>query len=83
MAKDVILSPLAINNYERIIEYLTNKWGIPVANDFISRFEEVTSLLSVDAGIYPFVHVVKQIQKCVLTKHNVYILKKQKILLKF
>jgi plasmid stabilization system protein ParE len=71
MTKDVILSPRAVKNYERIIEYLTNKWGIPTANNFIGRFEEVISLLSADAGIYPFINVAKQVQKCVLTKHNV------------
>jgi len=71
MAKDVVLSPTAIKNYERIIEYLTSKWGIKITNDFIGRFEEVIALLSVDAGIYPFINVAKQVQKCVLTKHNV------------
>jgi len=83
MAKDVVLSPRAIKNYKRIIEYLTNKWRISIANDFIGRFEDVILLLSVDAGIYPYLNVVKQIQKCVLTKHNILYFKETQDSIKF
>jgi plasmid stabilization system protein ParE len=71
MVKEVILTPRAIVDYEQIIKYLVDKWGIPIANDFIGRFEKITVLLVTNTAIFPFVDTIKQIQKCVLTKHNV------------
>jgi plasmid stabilization system protein ParE len=71
MAKEVILTPIAVNDFENVVDYLTHKWGIPTANNFVDRFEKVSLLLSKDASIFPFVNMAKQIQKCILTKHNV------------
>ena len=71
MAKEVILTPIALIDFENAVDYLTNEWGISVANDFIERFEKVTGLLSENAGIYPFFDKSKQMQKCILTKHNI------------
>jgi len=71
MAREVILTPLAEINYEGIIEYLVNNWEPRVANTFISRFEKVCELLIENSEIFPFYDKNKQIQKCVLTKHNV------------
>ncbi|MGZ3874642.1 MAG: type II toxin-antitoxin system RelE/ParE family toxin [Mucilaginibacter sp.] len=71
MAKDVILTPIAQVNYENIIEYLLNNWGSNVTNNFIERFEKIANLLSEHPEIFPFTNKVKQIQKCVLTKHNI------------
>ncbi len=44
MAKDLILTPIAQINYENIIEYLLDNWGIGVTNNFIDRFEKVSEL---------------------------------------
>ena len=71
MAKEIILTPLAIVNYESIIAYLVNDWGPTVANNFIDRFEEVCSFLAENPEIYPFANRELMIQKCVLTKHNI------------
>ncbi len=71
MAKEVILTPLAITNYEDIIAYLIANWGTVVTNNFIERFENICELLAENPDIFPFVSKTKQIQKCVLTKHNV------------
>lgn len=71
MAKEVVLTHLAINDYETVINYLITEWGINVANSFIDRFDKVIILLSKNTSIYPFVDASKQMQKCVLTKHNV------------
>ena len=71
MAKEVVLTHLAIVDYEIVTDYLITKWGINVANNFIERFDQVLILLSKNTSIYPFVDTVKRTQKCVLTKHNV------------
>ena len=71
MGKEVILTPIAVSDFENVVDYLTYKWGIQVTNNFVDRFEKVILLLSEDATMFPFVNVTKQIQKCILTKHNV------------
>jgi plasmid stabilization system protein ParE len=71
MAKEVILTPTATRNFLNITDYLTANWGINVTNNFIGRFEQVLILLAEDASIFLFVNKVKQIQKCILTKHNI------------
>jgi len=71
MAKEVILTPVAIKNYDNIVTYLTRKWGTATANNFIDRFDQVQRAISRNPGIYPFEDRIKQIQKCMLTKHNV------------
>ena len=58
-------------NYEDIVDYLIANWGITVTNNFIERFESVCELLAENPDIYPFINKAKQIQKCVLTKHNI------------
>ena len=78
MAKEVIVTPKANRDFLTIIDYLTAKWGINVANNFIDRFEQVLVLLAEDPGMFQFVDKIKQIQKCIITKHNIYILKKQR-----
>lgn len=70
MAKQIILTPLAIKNYNQIIEYLLEHWGVGVTENFIKRVEEVEQLLSKQAQVYPFIHPSKKIQRCILTKHN-------------
>jgi plasmid stabilization system protein ParE len=71
MAREVILTPLAEINYEGIIEYLVDNWNTRVAENFISRFEKICELLVENPGIFPYYDKTQQIQKCVLTKHNI------------
>ena len=51
MAKEVILTPLAIINYEDIVDYLMLNWGTTVTNNFIARFENLCVLLSENPAI--------------------------------
>lgn len=70
MAKEVVLTPIAVKDFQNIIDYLNYKWDTSTVNNFIDRFEKILALLSKDAAIFPFVDRRKQIQKCFLTKHN-------------
>jgi len=70
MAKKVILTPLASQDFNKVIEYLTENWDLDVVNDFVNRFEEVVVLLSKNANLYAFFDLKKRLQKSVLTKHN-------------
>jgi plasmid stabilization system protein ParE len=71
MAKEVILTPTALSDFDNVIEYLTFKWGMSVTNDFIERFDKVVSFIGDDSGMFPFFDKGKQLQRCVLTKHNI------------
>ncbi|SHN19204.1 type II toxin-antitoxin system RelE/ParE family toxin [Mucilaginibacter sp. OK098] len=82
MAKEVILTPIAQINYEDIIEYLLNNWGLRVTNNFIDRFEKISELLVENPEIFPFINKAQQIQKCVLTKHNIIYFKNTRVAIK-
>lgn len=70
MVKEVVLTAVAEEDYEIVLDYLFNKFGILVTNGFIERFEEICLLISQDPEIYPYFDKRKQIRKCVVTKHN-------------
>jgi len=71
MAKPVILTPIAENNFKQVVGYLLSEWGTGVADNFVNRYEKVISLLEETPGIFPYVNKRLGIQKCVLTKHNI------------
>jgi plasmid stabilization system protein ParE len=71
MAKRVVVTKLAQITYNDVLEYLIANWGEIVTNNFIERFEEVCKALAKNPQIFPFKDKVKQVQYCVLTKHNV------------
>jgi plasmid stabilization system protein ParE len=71
MAKEVILTPIATSDFNNVLEYLTFNWGMSVTDNFVARFNKVTLLLSENAGIYPFFDKPRQLQRCVVTKHNI------------
>ena len=66
MVKLVILTPIAENDFENVIDYLTYNWGLTVVNNFVNRFEKIILELSKDAGRFPFVDRAKNVQKCIL-----------------
>lgn len=72
MAKEVILTPIAVNDFDNVVDYLTNKWGLPITNNFIERFEKIIALLSENPGMFQFFDEPKHLQKCIVTKHNIY-----------
>jgi len=71
MAKEVILTPIAVYDFNNVVDYLTNKWGLTVTNNFIERFEKIIMLLSENPGMFPFFDKTKHLQKCIVTKHNI------------
>jgi plasmid stabilization system protein ParE len=71
MAKEVVLTPKAEQNFVKIVAYLTSNWELSVTNNFIDRFEHVLILLAEDPGMFQFVDRIKRIQKCLVTKHNI------------
>jgi len=71
MAKEVILTPIALEDFENVVNYLNNEWGVTVANNFVDRFVKVTTLIAKTPGLFLFVDKTKRIQRCIVTKHNI------------
>jgi plasmid stabilization system protein ParE len=71
MAKEVILTPRAIANYEKILEYLMYHWGLKVTNDFIDRLNESINMVAQYPERFPFENKIKPVQRCIVTKHNI------------
>src|SRR5437868_2947751 len=71
MAKEIILTPIALEDFDNVVDYLTYKWGITVANDFVDRFVKVANLIAKNPRLFPFVEKNKRMQRCVVTKHNI------------
>lgn len=82
MIKPIVLTQTALNNYNAIVKYLIEEWDVSVANDFIERFVEVRNMLATNAEIFAYENKAKQIQKCVLTKHNIIYFKATKTQIK-
>jgi plasmid stabilization system protein ParE len=53
MAKEVILTPLAISDYEKIVEYLIKRCRVFVTNDFIDRLTDICSLIAENPERFP------------------------------
>ena len=71
MAKEVVLSELASEDYEQIVDYLVSDWSIEIAIDFIDRLNKVRVILAERPELYPFENKIKSVRRCVVTKHNV------------
>ncbi|HWZ36417.1 MAG TPA: type II toxin-antitoxin system RelE/ParE family toxin [Mucilaginibacter sp.] len=82
MIKAVVLTPTALKNYDAVIEYLIENWGVSVVDDFIEKFKKTKSVLADYPEIYSFQNKAKQIQKCVLTRHNIIYFKATKTQIK-
>ena len=71
MAKEVILTPIALHDFDNVVNYLTSEWGITVTNNFVDRFVKITTLLSQSPELFPFIDKTKRLQRCIVTKHNI------------
>ncbi len=70
MSKQIIWSPLSVNDFEEVLNYLDNEWTEKVANRFIDLTEEFIHQISINPKQFPLIHKRKKIRKCVITKHN-------------
>ena len=50
--------------------------GSKVAEDYLTRFEQVCDYLSKNSEMYPVINEGSELHKCILTKHNILYFKK-------
>ena len=70
MPKKITWSPLAESDFSNILNYLDQNWDIKVAANFIDLTDSIIYQISRNPKLFPFIHKIKGIRKCVLTKHN-------------
>jgi plasmid stabilization system protein ParE len=70
MPKQIIWSPLAENDFNSILDYLQKNWDDKVVLDFVEITERLIAQISINPKQFPLIDKVKNVRKCVLTKHN-------------
>ena len=70
MLKPIIWSPLSVNDFASIVDYLDKQWGAKVAIQFIDLIDNILYQISKNPRQFPVIYKRKKIRKCVLTKQN-------------
>lgn len=70
MAKPIIWSPLAEEDFANILQYLDNNWGSKVALHFVNLTDNFTRQIAIHPALFPLIDNQNSIRKCVITKHN-------------
>jgi plasmid stabilization system protein ParE len=70
MAKKIVWTRRAINNFDKIIEYLESEWGKTVTQNFVQRVYSIIDLLSNQPGLGTLENPEKKIRGILLSRHN-------------
>lgn len=69
--KPVVISPLAKQDIENIISYLSQDWNQKVIDDFLKKLQAFYAIISINPHSFGFYNKRKNIRKYALTKQNV------------
>lgn len=67
MAYPIRYSNRAYNEYVSIIEYISEKFGIAMAEKIDIHFEEVISNISINPFLFPYSNKKKNLRRCVIS----------------
>jgi plasmid stabilization system protein ParE len=70
MSKQIIWSPLSVNDVEKVIEYLQQNWNEKVLSDFLNEIDFLLLQIATHPRQYPIVNKKFKVRKCVISKHN-------------
>jgi plasmid stabilization system protein ParE len=70
MYKKITWSPLSVNDFEIVLEYLHENWNEQVVMKYITEIESLLSNISKQPNLFPLVNKKLKVRKCVITKHN-------------
>ena len=70
MHKQIIWSPLAVTDFENVLDYLNENWNEQVVVKFINEIEILTSNIAKQPKQFPFVNKKLKVRRCVITKQN-------------
>ena len=71
MSRKIIWSPLARQDVEQQLDYLTREWGMQVGIDLLERIDEVLAAVVSDPTTYYQVDASRQIHKFMVNKYTV------------
>ncbi|MEN9522105.1 MAG: hypothetical protein RL065_482 [Bacteroidota bacterium] len=72
MAYKIVWAPLASETFDHVIDYLENRWTKKEISNFITRTEDIISILKINP--YAFRKSLKaNIHEVLITKHNLLI----------
>lgn len=69
MSLEIIWSPLAREDVEQQLNYLTREWGMQVSINLLERIEEALAAITHDPTTYYEVDVKRQIHKFIVNKY--------------
>jgi plasmid stabilization system protein ParE len=78
MPKKLIWSPLALTDFDNVLNYLTENWNEQVVLKFINEIEILVSNIAKEPKQFPLVNKKLRVRKCVVTKHNTLFYKESK-----
>ena len=70
MHKEIIWSPLSVNDIENTIEYLSDTWNEQVINEFLDEVDLSLQRIALYPRLYPIINKKLKVRMCVVTKHN-------------
>lgn len=73
--KEIIFSPQAEEDLEKIYAYLLEEWGIDVLKNFISQLNDFLLLVSLHPHIFAYLNKHMNLRKHTLYKHNLIVYK--------
>lgn len=66
----IIWASSAKRDFSNILEYLSDKWNISVANQYLIQIEKNVHFIQQTPYQFPFINNNLNIHKCVISKHN-------------
>ncbi|WKN40742.1 type II toxin-antitoxin system RelE/ParE family toxin [Tunicatimonas pelagia] len=71
MNREIVWSPLAQQDVEQQLDYLTREWRMQVGIDLLERIDEVLAAITSDPTTYYQVDASRQIHKFMVNKYTV------------
>lgn len=70
MPYQVRYSTRAYIEYEEILDYVVEKFGLKIAAKVDAHFEEVINQISINPNLYPYSDKIKNLRRCVISSQT-------------
>ena len=67
MAFPIRYSVRAYNEYEKILDYVFENFGVNVTKKVDTHFEDIIAQISVNPNLYPYTSKIKNLRRCVVS----------------
>ncbi len=70
MPRQILWSPLAVTDFENVLDYLNENWNEQVVLKFMYEIENSIDMILKHPKQFPLVNIKMKVRKCVVTMHN-------------